>query len=195
MNNKENNYNENKFGEMVALVGGAMEYLEKYPSLDGYERYYIQNHEKRGCHFGWQKKADKVICRELGRNGISFYPFIMKTTYRYKGTPVNYVGKNLFYHFQYIVDYILKSDILMDITIKQILFPCKKYTEKEETKYEDCLHEILDWKYENIHEMATNISRVTEGKRSKASSLLKDFDKYDEFCTLKLRCREYHCNK
>lgn len=53
---KNKRYEENKFAELVALVGSCMKYLQKQPNIEDFECFYLANIDNKNFIFLLREK-------------------------------------------------------------------------------------------------------------------------------------------
>lgn len=180
---------ENNFAEMVALVGGAMKYIEFHGNLNGYDYFYLENKNKDGFHYRMQKYGDKVIRKELRIIGVHCKKSKTKRFYRYSQKGHDRIDAELYDYFKYIMDYILNEDILIKLTMCNIFQLCRCEVELE---YNYCLNAILDWQYKRLVKFSTYITIFDEEKKEKAGALLKKLNSYSRFNDFKKECMMAH---
>ncbi len=182
-------YFENNLAEMLVLMGGALGYYENHNNLNGYGEYYLANREKDGFHYRMQKLADNYIISELKRNGIRCRKWRVKRFYRYKENGSRRVDHILYNYFQYVMDYILREDVLINLMFQNILQECN-CPEKKNNK--NCLNIILDWQYKRLVQLETEILQIHSNDYIQASAgeLLRKLENYQKFEGFKIRCKE-----
>ena len=189
---KRKKYDENKLAEMVALVGGAMKYIELYGNLNGYDKYYMENKCKESFHYRMQNYANKIIIKDLNYKRIHCRRWKVKTFYRYRKKDHNRIDIELYYYFTYIMDYILNYSILTDILTKNILQDCKYAMNIDNSEKKDCLDTILDWNYKRLLKFKANILILDEKKREKSNKLLDMLNTYPRFEIFRGECQRAH---
>lgn len=184
------NYEENNLAEMLALVGGAMFYIDKHDDLEGYDDYYSKNKDKDGFHYKMQKYGDRIIRRELKERNIRCGRRKAKRFYRYSKKGQRSISFELYDYWAYIMDYILSGDNkLLRLTVDDIL---KKCTCELESKYDECLDWMLDWQYQRLNYCSNSLTERNDRRQRKASALLKKLNNYPGFETFEKQCRIDH---
>lgn len=186
---KSRKYIENGLAEMLALVGGAMEYCNTHNDLEGYEEYYRENRKKDGFHYKMQRYADKIIRRELKDKNIYCKRKISKRFYRYFKRGSKKISIELYDYFKYIMDYILEKEILLKITLNEILKDCGC---EVDVSRGSCLNTILDWQYKRLVKYNTNIAIVDLKRKEKAQVLLNKLNRYSKFGKFQTECQIAH---
>lgn len=182
-------YIENNLAELLVLMGGALDYYANHNNLNGYDEYYLSNREKDGFHYRMQKLADNYIISELKRKGIRCSKWRVKRFYRYKKNGSRRVDHILYDYFQYVMDYILREDVLINLMFQYILQKCN-CPEKKNNK--NCLNTILDWQYKRLVQLETELLQIHSNDHIQASAgeLLRKLEKYQKFEGFKIRCKE-----
>lgn len=176
---------------MLALMGGAMFYFEKNGNLNGYDDFYLENKEKDGFHYRMQKQADKNIIRGLREKGIRCSGWRVKRFYRYKKRGSKKVDNVLYDYFQYVMDYILREEVLTKLMFQYIFQECNCPEKKENG---NCLNMILDWQYKRLIKMKTDILQINSNAviKEAAKKLLDKLNGYPGFEGFRLTCRRIH---
>lgn len=163
-------YEENKFAKMLALVGGAMKYLDKHGDLKEYDQYYIENCEKDGFHYKMQRYGDKIVRRNLKKKGVHCRKSKAKRFYRYNTkTNSRVVEETLYDYFAYVMDYIFSNEKLLKITVNNILGSCRCDLDSE---YDICLNKILERPYKQLVDILTYFTITDERKKKRAKITL-----------------------
>ncbi len=182
---------ENNLAEMLALMGGAMSYYERHGDLNGYKDFYLENKEKDGFHYRMQKQANKYIICELRKKGIRCSRWRLERFCRYRKSGSKKVDNVLYDYFQYVMDYILREDILIKLMFQYIFQGCSCPGEKE---YGNCLNMILDWQYKRLVKLKTDILMINSSVAIKeaAKNLLDKLNGYSEFEEFRMICKRIH---
>lgn len=188
---KNKRFIENNLAEMLALVGGAMEYCNTHEDLEGYEEYYIDNKKKDGFHYRSQKYADKIIRKELKDKGVHCKRKVSKRFYRYFERGSKKISVELYDYFKYVMDYILEREMLLKLALSEIFLKCKC---SENIKKETCLDFVLDWQYKRVLNYATKLDMGNEKRKEKAKYLLDKLNKYSKFGKFQNECQIAHSN-
>lgn len=187
---KNRKYIENNMAEMLALVGGAMEYCNTHDDdLEGYEEYYENNRKKDGFHYRMQKYADKTIRNELKDKGVHCKRRVSKRFYRCFQRGSKKISIELYDYFKWIMDYILGEKILLKITLNEILKDCGC---EVDVNMGSCLTTILDWQYKRLVKYNTNIAIVDLKRKEKAQILLNKLKRYSQFGRFQTECQIAH---
>lgn len=184
------NYEENRLAEMVALIGGSIQYLEQNKDLSKYEEYYLENKKRDGFHYKMQRIGDKFIRTNLKSERIYCKRSRTKRFYRYNTNQnSSRVEEQLYHYFRFVMDQIMKDEILKKITWNHILEECKCSLDSE---YDICLNKILDWQYKRLIKIKTNFTIQDMKKKEKAQNVLYKLNSYPRFGRFKNECQKSH---
>lgn len=184
-------YIENNLAEMLALMGGAMSYYERHGNLNGYDDFYFANKEKDGFHYGMQKQANRYIISEFRKKGIRCSRWKLERFCRYKKCGSKKVENVLYDYFQYIMDYILRNDVLTKLMFQFIFQECSCSEKKENG---NCLNMILDWQYKRLVKLKTDVLLINSSIKIKeaAKNLLDKLNDYPRFDGFRITCKRIH---
>lgn len=184
-------YIENNLAEMLALMGGAMSYCERHGNLNGYDDFYLANKEKDGFHYRMQKQANKYIINEFRKKGVRCSKWKLERFCRYKKSGSKKVENVLYDYFEFIMDYILRDDILTKLMFQYVFQECSCPEKKENG---NCLNMILDWQYKRLVKLKTDLLLINSSVKIKeaAKNLLDKLNGYPRFERFRMTCKKIH---
>lgn len=186
---KNRYYKENKFAELVALVGTYIRYTRISSSTEKFEEYYNDNIRNINFYYQSQRIVNKIVRDEVLKTKCKYGAYRMKRFYRFNIQRKPKIEKELYDYVKFVMDYILKNKVLLEIAIYKIMIPCSNYTEQSTLCNSDCWQFILQWQYDRLSQISYNITSSNLGKKQKAVQLLNRIEEYslEEFKSV---CRE-----
>lgn len=93
-------------------------------------------------------------------------------------------------YFHYILDYILKSEVLINIAFCRIIKPCHNFTSMDKNNYNQCFQYLLTWNYERLIYRAKSMNQSKQSEY--AEDILKRLNEGEDIESFKTMCRDFH---